>query len=55
MGAHGGAIARGQIEGLQVRGINKEAVQAPIRTTLDVVGKGELDGLPFSFYDLIII
>lgn len=55
MGGHGGATARGQIEGLQARGIKKEAVQAPIRTTMDVVGKGEIDGLPFSFYDLIII
>jgi hypothetical protein len=46
MGSHGGATAEGQIEVLAIRGITEESVGAPVRATMDVIPKGELDGIP---------
>lgn len=46
MGSHGGATAEGQIEVLAIRGITEESVGAPVRATMDVIPKGEVDGIP---------
>jgi hypothetical protein len=46
MGSHGGATAEGQIEVLAIRGITEESIGAPVRATMDVIPKGEVDGIP---------
>ena len=46
MGSHGGATAEGQVEVLRLRGITEESVGAPVLATMDVVGMGEVDGIP---------
>ncbi len=47
MGSHGGATAEGQLDVLQQLGVTEEAVEAPIKSSMEVVKIGELpNGLP---------
>lgn len=47
MGSHGGATAEGQIEVLKQLGVTESSVEAPIRSSMDVVEVGRLaSGLP---------
>ena len=46
MGSHGGATAEGQVEVLRLRGITEERSGHPFLATMDVVGMGEVDGIP---------
>jgi hypothetical protein len=46
MGSHGGATAEGQLAVLAGLGIAPDTVGVPIRTTMEVVRLGEVDGIP---------
>ncbi|MCM3704323.1 MULTISPECIES: lactate racemase domain-containing protein [Cytobacillus] len=47
MGSHGGATAEGQIDVLHQLGVTEEAVDAPIKSSMEVVQIGQLpNGLP---------
>lgn len=46
MGSHGNACAAGQEAVLAERGITEVSVGAPVRGSVEVVGMGEVDGLP---------
>ena len=46
MGSHGGATAEGQLALLQSLGITEAAVGAPIRSSMETVVLGRVDGLP---------
>lgn len=47
MGSHGGATAEGQIEVLHHLGIHEDSMQAPIRSSMEVIKLDELEnGLP---------
>lgn len=49
MGSHGGATAEGQREVLEAYGITEAFVGCPIRSQMDVVELGRLDGMPVCF------
>ncbi|KAF0818956.1 MULTISPECIES: lactate racemase domain-containing protein [unclassified Cytobacillus] len=47
MGSHGGATAEGQIDVLHQLGVTEEAVEAPVKSSMEVVQIGKLpNGLP---------
>jgi hypothetical protein len=46
MGSHGSATAEGQADVLSMLGIDEDNVGAPVQATMDVVGFGEVDGVP---------
>jgi len=46
MGSHGGATDRGQVRVLDEIGLTEETVGAPIRSSMEVVRLGEVDGIP---------
>lgn len=46
MGSHGNATAEGQLSVLADLGVTESTVQAPVRSSLDVVSLGEAEGLP---------
>ena len=46
MGSHGGATAQGQAELLADMGVSERTVGAPVRSSMEVEGIGEADGLP---------
>ncbi len=47
MGSHGGATAEGQVEILSSLGVTEESVEAPIRSSMEVVELGETEsGVP---------
>jgi Lactate racemase N-terminal domain len=47
MGSHGGATAEGQVEILSSLGVTEESVEAPIRSSMEVVEIGETEhGIP---------
>ena len=45
MGSHGGATSEGQVAVLESLGITEKTVGAPIRSSMDVVELGKLDGV----------
>ncbi len=49
MGSHGGATAEGQREVLEGYGITEDFVGCPIRSQMDVVELGRMDGMPVYF------
>jgi hypothetical protein len=53
MGSHGGATARGQEEILANYGITPENVGAPVRSSMDVVKVGEVEGGIPVYFDRI--
>jgi hypothetical protein len=44
MGSHGGATPEGQVEVLESLGVTEDSVGAPIRSSMEVVKVGELEG-----------
>ena len=46
MGSHGGATAQGQRQVLEDYGVTESYIGCPIRSSLDVVELGKLDGMP---------
>ena len=46
MGSHGGATAEGQLALLASLGITEAAISAPIRSAMETVVLGQVDGLP---------
>jgi hypothetical protein len=46
MGSHGGATAEGQLAVLAALGVTEDSVGAEIRSSMDVVQLGEIDGVP---------
>jgi hypothetical protein len=46
MGSHGGATAAGQVDVLRLLGVTEEQVGAPVRSSMEVVLLGDVDGHP---------
>lgn len=49
MGSHGGATAEGQQEVLAGYGVSEATVGAPVRSSMETVQIGQVDGVPFYF------